>query len=303
MLHTTTFIREQRTTCGKRKDFMTVELFQYTEAAQTAVRRRPRKRRERVSAPKQKNLNEKRARRYFIQLVNGNFGADDYHVSLTYSPDTIPESEEAAKREAKNFLRRVEYRRKKLGLSPLKYVLVTECGISKRTGKLVRVHHHIIMSGGIPRDDLELMWTKDRIDWKKIERDPESRKSIRRIGFVNCDRLQPAENGMEALCRYLTKDPARKKRWSCSQNLEKPERAVNDTRYSMRKLERLAGSGVIWDREFWEKQYPGYTLAGVPELALEITPPDDMNNWIIFAELRRTDQSPPGGGKKGGKAR
>lgn len=297
MSRSATFIRERRTYCGTH--YMTVDLYQYTEAAQQAARA-PRRRREKVSAPKQKNLNDKRARRYFIQLANANFGPGDFHVSLTYSPGYLPDSEEAAKREAKNFLRRVDRRRKKLGLPPLKYILVTECGIKKATGCPVRIHHHIIMSGGftpdgrelLTRDDLELMWTRERVNWKRAERDLKYRQSVRRIGFVNTDRLQPGENGMEALCRYLTKDPAGKKRWSCSQNLEKPVQTTNDSKYSIRKLEGYASSGAIWDTEFWEKQYPGYTLAGAPDMALEVTPPDDVNNWIIFAKLRKVEPPP-----------
>lgn len=279
MPKSTTFIREQRTYCGTQ--YMTVDLFQYTESAQMTARK-PRRRREKVSPPKQRNLNSKRARRYFIQLVNANFGPGDIHFTATYGQDHLPETEEDAKREVRNYIRRVEYRRKKLGLPPMKYIIVTEYGANKK-----RIHHHIIMSGGISRDDLELMWTRERINWKKAERDPAYRQSLRRIGYANADRLQPGENGLEALARYLMKDPAGKKRWSGSQNLEKPVRATNDTKYSLRALERFAGSGMIWEREFWEKQYPGYTLAGPPDMAVEAQPPDEMNNWIIYTKLRK----------------
>lgn len=285
MYRSTTFIREQRTYCGAQ--YMTVDLFQYTEAAQMATRKH-RRRREKVSLPKQRNLNSKRARRYFIQLVNANFGLEDIHFTATYDRDHLPETEEDAKREVRNYLRRVEYRRRKLGLPPMKYIVVTEYGAN---GK--RIHHHIIMSGGISRDDLELMWTQERINWKKAERDPAYRRSLRRIGYANADRLQFGENGLEALARYLMKDPAGKKRWSGSQNLEKPVRATNDTKYSVRMLERFAESGMIWEREFWEKRYPGYTLAGAPDIAVEATPPDEMNNWIIFAKLRKCDCQTP----------
>lgn len=290
MARSATFIREQRTYCGEQ--YMTVDLFQYTEAGQLAVRK-PRRRREKVSPPKQRNLNDKRARRYFIQLINTNFSQGDIHLTVTYDRDHLPETEEDAKREVRNYLRRVEYRRKKLGLPPMKYIVVTEYGAK---GK--RIHHHIIMSGGISRDDLELMWTQERINWKKAERDPDYRRSLRRTGYANADSLQSGENGFEALARYLMKEPAGKKRWSGSQNLEKPVRATNDTKYSVRMLERFAGSGMIWEREFWEKRYPGYTLAGTPDMAVDAAPPDEMNNWIIFAKLRKCDCPTPAAGRK-----
>ena len=74
----------------------------------------------RESEPKQKNLNDRNARRYFIQLGNLNFGDDPdaLHVSATYSPKYLPATVEDAEREATNYLRRISYRREKEGLPP-----------------------------------------------------------------------------------------------------------------------------------------------------------------------------------------
>lgn len=86
-----------------------------------------------------------------------------------------------------NYLRRIAYRRNKLGLEPLKYILVTEYKYTKDGQSIKRIHHHIIMNGGLDRDDVEMMWTKDRINWKKTS-DPEYRASIKQLGWVNADR-------------------------------------------------------------------------------------------------------------------
>lgn len=294
------FCRERRTYCGS--EYMTVDLFQYSQSAQEAARA-PRRRRERVSAPKQKNLNDKRARRYFMQLLNANFGAGDYHVSLTYSQDRLPDTMEQAKRDARNYLRRVDRLRKKRGLPPLKYILVTEGTVRKGTGKLVRLHHHIVVNGGLSRDEMEILWTEQRINWKRAAEDADYRAGIQKIGFANCDNIQPGENGLEALAKYLAKDPAGKKRWSCSQNLDKPIAVKNDHKYSVRKLENVSRSGEVYDRDFWEEHYPGWTLAGAADIAVEAEPPDEWNNWQIFAKLRRLPgassgktSAPPGAG-------
>jgi hypothetical protein len=281
------FVREYRTYCGA--EYMTVDMFQCSASAEGKAKA-SRSRRERVSPPKQKALNSKRAKRYFVQLANANFGAGDYHLTATYSQGMLPESEEEAKRVITNYLRRVSRRRKKKDLPPLKYILVTECGLSRRTGKPARIHHHLIVSGGLSREEMEMMWTEERISWKRAETDEGYARSIQKIGFVNCDNLQPGENGLEALGKYLTKDPAGKKRWSCSQNLEKPVRVRRDRKYSVRKLENMARSGDIWTRDFWEEKYPGYTLAGSADIAVEAEPPDEFNNWIIYAKLRKTEQ-------------
>lgn len=119
-----TFIREKKIYCGK--SYREVDIFQYADAQYRATRR-TRSKKVRESEPKQKNLNDINARRYFIQLGNLNFGDDPdaLHVSATYSPKYLPATVEDAEREATNYLRRISYRREKEGLPPLKYLLIT----------------------------------------------------------------------------------------------------------------------------------------------------------------------------------
>lgn len=276
MKRPTTFIREKRTYCGD--SFMTVDLFRYTEE-QGRTARKKRKKKEKVSAPKQKNLNDKNARRYLGQLINTNFTDDDFHVTLTYAVQ--PESKEAADKEVAKFLRRVSYARKKLGIPPLKYILVTEGGdVSKKTGRPTRIHHHIVMNGGIDRDVIENLWRK---------RKTKGQKQGDMIGYANAKRLQTDDAGLERLANYLSKDPKGKKRWTASQGLKKPERVVRDHHFSCRNFQKACSSGDIRSREWWEKRFKGYTLAGCPELAVEAEPPDDegLNDWRIYAKLRK----------------
>ncbi|MCD8052227.1 MAG: hypothetical protein LUE89_11225 [Clostridiales bacterium] len=269
------FVRETRTYCGD--EYMTVDVFPYSAEQEDAVRK-PRKRREQVSPPKQRNLNDRNARRYLVQLGNANFGEGDLSVTCTYDRRHLPTTPEAAEKEARNFLNRVKYARKKAGLEPLKYILVSEYGTRRGTNEIIRVHHHIIMNGGLDRDAVENLWRDKR---RKGE------KQGARKGFCNADRLQPEENGIEALTRYLTKNPNGKKRWSSSKNLRKPERVKNDHKYSRRKLERICSTGEIYNRGFWEKSYPGWTLAGAAEFAVEADPPDELNGWRLYAKLRK----------------
>lgn len=287
------FIREHRTYCGRQ--YMTVDLFQHTSEQDEASRKR-RKRKEQVSAPKQRNLNDKRARRYLGQLLNTNFGAGDIHMVLSFKPGQVPESREAADKLVTNYLRRVDWRRKKLGMEPMKRVVIAEGGdISPRTGRATRFHYHIVLSGGISREDLELMWNTKRINWKKLDAGGEQARRYREelgktlIGWANSKSLQPGENGLEQLANYLSKDPKGKRRWSASKNLEKPVRTTNDSKYTCRAFEKRCTSGEIYTRAFWEKKYPGWTLAGSEQFAVEAEAPDDFNNWRIFAKLRRRE--------------
>lgn len=119
-----TFIREKKIFCGDH--YREVDIFGYTTAQKNAAARGKRSKKVQESEPKQKNLNDKNARRYFVQLGNLNFGDDPeaLHVTATYSAKHLPRTVEAAEKEVSNYLRRVAYARKKEGLPPLKYMLM-----------------------------------------------------------------------------------------------------------------------------------------------------------------------------------
>lgn len=90
------FIREKKIYCGDH--YREVDIFTYTTAQKTAASRGKRSKKVQESEPKQKNLNDKNARRYFVQLGNLNFGGDPeaLHVSATYSAKYLPPTVEAA---------------------------------------------------------------------------------------------------------------------------------------------------------------------------------------------------------------
>ena len=285
------FIREKKIYCGKQ--YREVDIFSYTDAQCRAVKRGTRSKKIKESEPKQKNLNDKNARRYFIQTANLNFGDDPdaLHVTATYSAKYLPATIEEAEREVTNYLRRIQYQRKKEGLPPLKYMLVTEYtpedeegqltleGMEDKQTRAVRIHHHIIINGGLSRDDLELMWSATRINWKKAQNDPEYRKTVDYLGFVNCDRLQPNENGIEGLVNYINKRKKGCKKWSTSMNLKKPKEKKNDHKYSFRKLRTLAQTPE--DKEVWRKQYKGYEPTKIDFQYNEYT------GWSVYLRLRK----------------
>lgn len=286
------FIREKKIDCT---DYREVDIIPRTDNAEKAVRGK-RGKKVKVTEPKQKDLNDKNARRYLVQLGNGNFGIGDLHVSCTYDNNHLPGTVEEAENIVGNYLRRIAYRRTKLGLEALKYILVTEYKYSKDGQTIKRVHHHIIMNGGLDRDDVELMWTKDRINWNKIEKDPQNRAAIKQMGWVNADRLQMNENGIEGLCKYITKDPQGKKRWSSSRNLERPvQHPPADSKYSKKQVENLAKSNDL-GKSFFEKKYPQYNIVEIKPEYYEET------GWHIYLKMWR--KTPKKRGKpKGGQGK
>lgn len=203
------FIREKRIYCGE--EYLEVDIVAVTNMPEAGKGKKGK------SSQAQKNLNDKRSKRRFVQIANTNFGTNDFHISATYNNEHLPMSLEEAEKNVHNYLDRIKRKMKRETGEDLKYMLVTEYtpeeeegqltlqGIEAddKTTKAVRIHHHIIInSGGLDRDDLELMWSTTRINWKKAN-DPEYRANVDYYGFVNCDRLQPNENGLEGIVNYI----------------------------------------------------------------------------------------------------
>ena len=167
----------------------------------------------------QQNQNEKNAKKALIRKINANFNENDLHVTLTYKDKRLPNEAEALK-DIRNFIRRVRSLRKREKLPELKYVYVIEYSDGDR--RRVRVHHHVIMSGGLDRKAIKALWPH---------------------GIANIDELEPEDGSLEGLARYITKPPGgikRSKRWQASRNLKKPKVTISDTKVSKRQVERMA---------------------------------------------------------------
>ncbi len=178
--------------------------------------------RRKISPEKIKAMNEKVAKRYFIALVNQNFDTGDYHVTCTYAGKPPPI--DLAQKIAAEFLRRLKKLYKNAGVN-FKYIKIHEFG-----GKNERVHHHLLIPRGLPREVIEEEWRNGAI-WQRLDYT---------AGFCNCDLLYSDENeGLQAIALYLTKRPANRKRWSGSRNLKAPEEIVNDKKYGFTELRKL----------------------------------------------------------------
>lgn len=257
-------IRTKTYYCGKND--LEIDLFPWMEVE----KRYTRKKKEKVTIPKQKVLNDKRAKRTFCQLVKTNFGEGDLHLTLTYNTKYLPEKVEDAEKEVRNYLRRVARLRKKKNLSPLKYIFITEQGVQSK-----RIHHHVIINGGLSRDEVELLWRRPK---RKGQQQGEA------LGDCNADRLRTDDKGLERLASYLAKDPKGRKRWTPSQNLKKPEVSTSDTKTSRRKFMQLVllPEDAEEVRQHFEKQYPDFAVTEVRKEWNEIT-----CTWAVYVKLHR----------------
>lgn len=250
---------------------MEVDIIPRTAIQEKVVKNKRAKRKKEV-LPKQDNLNEKYARRYMVQTINGNFNQGDYHISATYKTKNRPVTIKEAEKIARNFLRRIARAMKKKGMR-LKYVMVTEYKTDEENGideeNVEKIHHHIIINQGLTRDEVESLWSAGR---KKGQAHGEP------LGIINCDRLSFEDNGLEQIAMYITKNRGRKckKRWSSSRNLIRPESIKNDHKYSKRKVVEAAKGN---DDSFWVKQYPEYKIAEIKKVYYEDT------GWHVYLKM------------------
>ena len=208
-----------------------------------------------------KKLNRERAIRHLIQLADANLTDQDIHLTLTYR--NAP-TEDRAWRDVDNFLRTVKRRRKQYGMTPLKYFYTVE---GNESGSKEKLHAHVLMSGGISREELEAIWGN---------------------GWANADRLQPDERGLEAIIRYITKDQEKRK-WHRSRNMVQPKQRTSDSKVSNAKVKRIARGFEAEAKEIMEKLYPKYRYVDV-----KVTLSDSVDGAYIRVLMRRR----PEGGKK-----
>ena len=156
------------------------------------------------------------------------------------------------------------------GLPAPRFIAVTEWREEGDGLPAVRVHHHVVLSCGLSRDELERLWYRG--------------KDKERLGITNADRLQFDRESLERLANYLTKYTNRKRRWRQSRGLEKPQRPrPNDGKYTRRQLERLVTSGAVFDSEFWRRKYQGWEINDITPIQNDVT-----KEWSIYLKLRRT---------------
>lgn len=169
----------------------------------------------RKSKKAQKSLNDRNSRKQFIRLLNANFTKDDYIMHLTYSNENLPPSIEDAEKEVYKLIRKINYRRKKKKIQNAKYIYVTEYDPQKK----IRVHHHLIIEGGIDRKVMKDLWTN----------------GIR----IKVEELEPDEYELSGLANYLSKDPKGKKRWKSSKGLKQPRERKSYTSFSKKKIRNM----------------------------------------------------------------
>lgn len=192
----------------------------------------------------QQIANENRSRIKLIQLVEANFTDQDLSIGLDYAgKEPTPERID---KDLTNFFAKVRRRRAKYGLDKLKYIAAIGGDEMPSAGYSgTRPHVHVIMNGGIDRDELEEMWGHGR---------------------ANTHRLQPRDEGLGGIAVYFTKQmqdrPPKKgvRKYRPSKNLKQPVVRARDAQMPNSRVCRIAYDFQNQAKEVMEKLYPGYVM-------------------------------------------
>ena len=122
-----TYYREQKTICGKdyeSADYMEVDIFPVSEKEHKQSLRQKRKKATELA---QQTYNDKRSKRYHVQLVNTNFKRGDFSLTCTYNDDHLPaaEDQKRADQDWSNYIKRVYRYCAKHGIRKPKWVMAT----------------------------------------------------------------------------------------------------------------------------------------------------------------------------------
>ena len=217
---------------------------------------------ERLKAVKQRSkeamdkINARRAQRKLEIIINANFGPGDMLATCTYLDGQGPEDEERAHKDMVNMIDRLRRVYTRYG-KELRYIYVTEV---QRSRKGDRYHHHMILSAGPSREEVETCWSDSR------------RKSKTGRGLCNTRRVQNLPEGLTGWAKYITKSAAgygnaqeiaTRRRWCPSKNLVIPQPTVAEKKISRRRVEKIASdlsADQAQARQILEKLYPGYEL-------------------------------------------
>lgn len=208
----------------------------------------------------QETLNASNSLKHAICLVNQNFQDGDLWATFTYAK--MPENVELAKKDLRNFIRRLRYYAEKKYDLELKCFYVTEYENDERKGK-VRCHHHLITN--FPNmDEMESVW--------------------RYGGRTQVRKLYADEYGYEGLVRYLLKTGKKEgsKRYGVTRGMQRYSVTIAEGKISRKKASEIV-FGEIDAKEFFEKNYKKYLFL---DETIRICDDRFVPGVYIYARLR-----------------
>lgn len=220
------YFREKKVRFGD--GFLDVDLFEMSDEWEPPEKRAKRKR---VTPPHILAANDRHSKNHLRQLIVHNFVAGDLYVTPTYGGE--PPDLTTARQEMQNYIRRLARLYAKYNIE-LRAIWVTEGGRKKSDGTFTRVHHHLVVNSGVPREAIEAAW----------QGKPRGKPYTR--GFCNAVMISPAEDerGCERIAEYMAKSRTKNlgkglRRWSSTRNIRHPTETIIDNKIGRRRTAEL----------------------------------------------------------------
>ena len=281
------------------------------EARREAKRRR--------STPAMEKLNARNSRRHRMRLLEANFSAKAFVVTLTYAYPVedygicdlealarayeqrgLPEKLEDAQRDFRNYLARVRRRLRKCDAS------------SGAARHLPQLHQSPAVTAPLGRNpegkaggplkwDVTIEWTEEPpvagLPPKYhahliVEAEGLTRGMLEECwghGATRIERFDLSNDGAARLANYLSKHHRKRSWWSHSRNLVDPQPTISDRKMSRRRLAKVAADVMRDGKAIFERLYPGYRLVELPEVNYS----DFVVGAYIYARLRKYSDDPP----------
>lgn len=231
------------------------------------------------SSEAQQRLNENNAKLRAIRLVQNNFvSGRDFIVHPTYTQNTLPQDNDRARKDVRNFIARVKRLYCRLGIRVNFKYFGTAVGGSK-----TRRHIHFVISGDkYPNlaDEIRKLWP---------------------YGYCNVDRLEEYDNdGFSGIVSYICDNSFNAKKndenlyskaWIASRNLSIPEPTQRHSTLPLSLLPKIAHSESWMRAQIIEAIYPGYEAVEITVSEIADAPYDKRHrifgNYYIHFRMRR----------------
>lgn len=246
------YIREQRTLCGE--EYMTVALYPVTP-----MEHKTRGKKQKESSEGQKKRNKMASLRWEQRVVLANFDQRGLYVTGTFCDAYRPADLAGARREVRNYERRV---------------VNAACRRFGAKREEVKMRLHVVQNGDEGKVHFHGLVQIDRLNrrerqefremveelWGRRETDG----SYDPLGTINADRIDMGQllgqegNGQYGTMGYIY---GHKKRCLVrTGKFKEPEKqAPNDTRWSRKQL-RTATGDMAQDAYWWGQRYPGWEM-------------------------------------------
>lgn len=196
-----------------------------------SVRKTRGTRRAGASSAKKINLNEKQEALRLARILNANFYGGGYLVTLTFSPERLPQSYDELCRIGAALMRKLSAVCKKRGVELLRVLIPANW--NPKEDRPARYHLHIVVNE-IPLDLLAALWPRAELDVKGLKSG-----DLTNLAFY--------------LYRNVKAEPG-KKHWSPSRNLAKPVYSEPQEVADVEGIEPMPGAAQIYREPTYDEE-------------------------------------------------